>query len=213
MSTSDSPGRGGYHHGDLAEVLVQIAIEHIAESGTEKLSLRALARDAGVSPTAPYRHFPTKQCLLATIAARGFRQLEHTMREAHRSHEDPSDRFIAINSAYIRFALAHPVAYQIMFGSILGDFTEFDFLVDAAGACSETVLVFLSQFIVENELPYDVRQLSGIVWAGIHGCASLLLTLESKGPAAENLQSMQSIGEMAGDIEGSMRILFAHLIR
>ena len=59
-----------YHHGDLPETLMALALEHIAESGTEKLSLRALAREAGVSATAPYRHFPSKQCLLAETLRR-----------------------------------------------------------------------------------------------------------------------------------------------
>ena len=54
---------------------MSLAIEHIAEEGTEKLSLRALAREAGVSATAPYRHFPTKKCLLAALATRGFDDL------------------------------------------------------------------------------------------------------------------------------------------
>ena len=64
-----------YHHGDLKHTLIKAACQHLAKAGAESLSLRALARDAGVSQTAPYRHFKTKSSLFAAIAATGFDEL------------------------------------------------------------------------------------------------------------------------------------------
>ena len=67
--------RSKYHHGGLRNALVSLAVTEIARAGVEKLSLRSLARQAGVSPTAPFRHFPDKQSLLASIAIEGFGEL------------------------------------------------------------------------------------------------------------------------------------------
>ena len=130
----------GYHHGDLAASLMDAAIAHIAEEGTEKLSLRALARECGVSPTAPYRHYPSKRCLLAAIATRGFRELK-TFTSAQ---IDPSvrleERLLKMGRAYVDFALAHPTTYQIMFGSVIEDFSEYDSLAQAADEAYRVVL-------------------------------------------------------------------------
>ena len=64
-----------YHHGDLRTTLLRAAEAHIALEGTERLSLRALAREAGVSATAPYRHFDDRQALLVALATDGFDEL------------------------------------------------------------------------------------------------------------------------------------------
>ena len=64
-----------YHHGNLRTALLEKAKEHLIEKGPDKISLRALAREIGVSQTAPYRHFPDKTMLLAALAAEGFKQL------------------------------------------------------------------------------------------------------------------------------------------
>jgi len=107
--------RRSYHHGDLRQVLMKAAREHIAVEGTEKLSLRALAREAGVSPTAPYRHFPTKNCLLAAIAAEGFAELQDTMhRQVHAAGPDVLDQLSAAARAYVQYALENPVKFHLM---------------------------------------------------------------------------------------------------
>ncbi|MEM7004211.1 MAG: TetR/AcrR family transcriptional regulator [Pseudomonadota bacterium] len=97
-----------YHHGELPATLMTLALEHIQAHGTEKLSLRALAREAGVSPTAPYRHFPSKQCLLAAIAAQGFQTLrEEHLRTAAKGLA-PEPRLQTMAMSYINFAQTSP---------------------------------------------------------------------------------------------------------
>ena len=71
--------RSKYHHGDLREVLLELAVEHIAAVGVERLSIRELARRAGVSATAPFRHFPDKLTLLGALALEGFTELANRM--------------------------------------------------------------------------------------------------------------------------------------
>ncbi len=91
---SEAPAH--YHHGDLAGTLMEAALQHIAAEGTESLSLRALAREAGVSATAPYRHFPSKQCLLAALATRGFKRLRDAMSTGLEPDMAVEDRFRAV---------------------------------------------------------------------------------------------------------------------
>ena len=100
-----------YHHGDLAETLMEAALTHIAANGTERLSLRALAREAGVSSTAPYRHFPSKRCLLAALATRGFRELKRSMSDAVDAATTLEERFAAMGRTYVNYAVANPTSY------------------------------------------------------------------------------------------------------
>ncbi len=201
--------RSGYHHGGLPEMLMALATEHIAAYGTEKLSLRALAREAGVSPTAPYRHFPTKRCLLAALATQGFEQLGERMREVVESDLNVEDRFVALGVTYIEFALENPVAYQLMFGSIIGDFSEYDMLHSAAGATYAEVLRMLQMVIDEKELDVGVKELGGVVWAGVHGMASLLLTKMDK--PISGSAPMDSLAYINADKTAAVRLMFANL--
>ena len=80
--------RSKYHHGGLRRALVSLAVTEIARAGVEKLSLRSLSRQAGVSPTAPFRHFPDKQSLLAGIAIEGFEELARQLTETTEANPD-----------------------------------------------------------------------------------------------------------------------------
>ena len=90
------------------------------EQGINALSLRAVARGAGVSSAAPYRHFPDKASLLAAVAADGFRDLSRCMAEAADAaapSTPPADRFKALGLGYIRFGLDNPAVLRLMFGA------------------------------------------------------------------------------------------------
>jgi len=201
--------RPGYHHGELPDTLMNLALVHIAEAGTEKLSLRALAREAGVSATAPYRHFPTKQCLLAALATRGFNDLRSRTHAAVTQDLSIEERFVRMGVAYIEFALENPISYQIMFGSVLGDFSSYDMLHKAAEESYRIVLDQIQELIETHQLDIEVDELGAIVWAGVHGMASLLLrnlqTNAQSGP-------MRSVGAMAKNPERALRYMFSNLI-
>ncbi len=202
--------RSGYHHGGLPETLMALAAEHIAEHGTEKLSLRALAREAGVSATAPYRHFPTKKCLLAALATQGFETLGARTRAVVESDLNVEDRFVAMGVTYIEFAMENPVAYQLMFGSILGDFTEYEMLTTAASETYGQVQRMLRMVIEEKGLQVDVEQFSGVTWAGVHGIASLLLNKMHK--SDNGTAPMDSLARLDADKEGALRLMFANIV-
>ncbi len=107
--------RATYHHGDLRRALLDRALEAIAEIGPERLSLRDLARRAGVSAAAPYRHFRDKDDLVAELAGECAGRLLAAMAEAIAgAGDDPLLRFQATGIAQVRFALANPAHFRIM---------------------------------------------------------------------------------------------------
>ncbi len=171
----DNPEPQKYHHGDLAETLMEAALKHIAAEGTEHLSLRALARESGVSATAPYRHFPSKQCLLAALATRGFRELERVIRAGLLPSMGLEERFMAVGRAYVNYAVTHPTSYNLMFGSVLGDFSSYGDLKRASVDCYAVVLDVLQELIQARGLALTSVELGGVVWAGVHGLSSLLI--------------------------------------
>jgi AcrR family transcriptional regulator len=107
----------GYHHGDLRRELLDASVAIIREGGVESLSLRDVARRAGVSPAAPYHHFATKTDLLSAIALDGFAELRRVMSDARDAEEggSPTARLRAIGEAYVRFAIDHPAHFHLMF--------------------------------------------------------------------------------------------------
>ncbi len=109
---SESAGR--YHHGDLASTLIATALEIVAEDGIDALSLRALARRAGVSHAAPYHHFKTKGELLHAIAEQGFARLSRNLEEAA-AKAAPGDELVELGCAYVAFAAANPAFFRVMF--------------------------------------------------------------------------------------------------
>ena len=95
-----------YHHGDLRPALLRAAAKILEKEGSDAVSLRDLARRAGVSHTAPYRHFPDRRALLAALAEEGFAQLAAEL-------EGRPWREQAV--AYVRFAIANPERFRLMF--------------------------------------------------------------------------------------------------
>jgi AcrR family transcriptional regulator len=104
-----------YHHGNLRAELVSAALEAIAESGPEGFTLRDVARRAGVSPAAPYRHFPHKEALLEAVAVECGTRMEAAVSAAlDRAPDDPLERFRATGIALVRFAVENPAHFRVL---------------------------------------------------------------------------------------------------
>ena len=104
--------RRSYHHGNLREALIAAGLRALAETGATAFSLRDVARRAGVSAAAPYRHFADKEALFAAIAVESLERLRSTMDEAlATAPADPLEQFRATGVAYVRFAVAHPAHF------------------------------------------------------------------------------------------------------
>lgn len=163
--SSDST-RPGYHHGDLRATLVLAALEML-EAG-EPFSLRAVARRAGVSTAAPYRHFPDREALESALAVHGLREL---MGEITAGGERPSSTAEVSELAvgYVRFALRRPALFRLMFGQPCDD--QDDERVRAAGALHD----YLESVMTELFPQSDPTVLATAGWALAHGLAFLHL--------------------------------------
>ena len=164
MSTSKTT----YHHGDLRAALVHAAMELLEESGETDLSLRAVARRAGVSPAAPYRHYPDREALVSAVAALGYRELAERLAAAHPSPSTP-EQLANVAIAYVQFALERPALFRIMFGEPCD--RDNDERVAATAAVSAYV-----RSIAQRTFPQaDAEALSTAIWALVHGLAFLYL--------------------------------------
>ncbi|BCY06336.1 TetR/AcrR family transcriptional regulator [Actinoplanes sp. L3-i22] len=105
-----------YHHGDLRAALLALAEDTLRDRGPAELSLRELAREAGVSPAAPSRHFKTKQALLDALAVEGFERLTGTMTGVlERAGASFAERLTALTRTYVSFATGNPALLELMF--------------------------------------------------------------------------------------------------
>lgn len=190
---------------------MQAALASIAAHGTEKLSLRALAREAGVSPTAPYRHFPSKQSLLAALAEEGFHELRARFDAvAAAPHPDLEQRLLALGVAYVEFALEHPTTYELMFGRVLGDFSPFRSLQEAGEGCYLVLYRILAEGLSPDASPpLSATRLGGVVWAAVHGVASLLLYHRGTRISEHPEDPRVSLHSMLADPAAALRVLFA----
>lgn len=109
-----------YHHGNLRASLLDAADAVLAERGVQGLTLREVARAAGVSHAAPYHHFASLNQLLAALAERGFDVLGQAM-EAAVAVPDTRERLLRVSQAYVDCARAHPERFRLMFGPLLAD--------------------------------------------------------------------------------------------
>ena len=108
-----------YHHGNLVSALVEAALALLDETQDWAFSLREVARRAGVSHNAPYKHFPEKRDLLAAVAARGFEALAERTLSALEGMTGARARLVACGRAFVAHAIANPALYRLMFGAAL----------------------------------------------------------------------------------------------
>jgi len=163
-----------YHHGDLRRALLQAAVRTIQRDGVDGLTLRGVGSTLGVSRTALYRHFTDKAALLAAVAAEGFRMLRERLAQAWDDGGRGPRGFEAMGVAYVRFAVAHPSHYRVMFG---GDVSEAEHAQLEEGAAAFQVLVdaltaLQAQKVARRD---DTRQMALYVWATVHGVAMLAI--------------------------------------
>ncbi|MFD6294077.1 TetR/AcrR family transcriptional regulator [Streptomyces sp. NPDC060235] len=157
-----------YHHGDLRAACLRAARELLEEDGSAALSLRAVARRAGVSATAPYRHFADRDALVSAVAAEGYRELATNLATAHPS-PTTADDLAAVAVAYVQFALDHPALFRAMFAEPCDPTSQER--VAATAVISEYV-----RNIVRGAFPHaDADALATTVWALVHGLAFLHL--------------------------------------
>ncbi len=104
-----------YHHGDLRRALIDAARRLLEKEGPTALSLRAVAREAGVSPAAPYHHFKDKAVLLDAVAHEGWEMLDEGLALVRQADESKRGRMVGLGAAYVQFARENPALYRVMY--------------------------------------------------------------------------------------------------
>jgi AcrR family transcriptional regulator len=176
MSDSEATARG-YHHGDLRNALIIAGRAILAEEGSAGLDLRKVARRAGVSHAAPYRHFPDKQALLVAIAEDGFQELYRQLAAAQSQAERAAIAQLgAIGRAYLAFALDRPAHMREMFSGLTLERQAHPSLY----AASKQSFGLLTATIAAGQASGEIRacdptELAITIWSLIHGVTMLLL--------------------------------------
>src|ERR1700743_2621689 len=139
-----APGRRtssdrAYHHGDLRNGLLEAARAILEEESLAALTLRAVARKAGVRHAAPSRHFPNHEALLVELSIEGFEELREQIGEAAKATGTESDKIATIGAAYMRFVAARPALARLMFGGQLPNRDQFPALGLKADAIGEEI--------------------------------------------------------------------------
>jgi len=158
-----------YHHGDLRAALLAAAAGWLDEQGAQALTLRELARAAGVSHAAPYHHFASRDELLAGVAELAFDRLVDALAAAAGA-TDAGHALLDIGEAYVREALAHPAQFRLMFGPLLARKAEHPGLQRAAERAFLVLLEAATRFAPERGLEIA---LAG--WSLSHGAANLAI--------------------------------------
>ena len=177
---TDTSTQKNYHHGNLRAELLEAAINQLRNAEIEELSLRALARDLGVSQTAPYRHFSDKGELLAAMAARGYRDLLTALqRSSETCNGLPDEQLIAFAHAYVNYAAANPQLFKLIFGPATQPAEKYPELRAASRDTLRLVQDILQQGIDAGVFQQgeNAADLANAGWSGIHGLATLLIDI------------------------------------
>lgn len=173
MSTSAAP----YHHGQLRAALLDAAYALLQQQPAHQISLRAIARIAGVSHAAPYNHFPDRSQLLVALAQRCMTHFYDAQAQAVESVADPGEQLLALGEAYVRYAVTHPNDFQLIF----------DPAVSPAGKPPAELAPLIERHrtllttSVRNAMqagrlpPGDPAALAAALWSTVHGLAHLML--------------------------------------
>jgi len=165
-----------YHHGNLRQAMVEAAVATESAMGIGGLTLREVARRVGVSHAAAYRHFAGRDALIRAVADEGFAKLDAVLAAVPAEHWQPHDRLLQLASAYVRFALEERPHFRLMFAlqppgahpgaepdermeTVRGHFTAAVEAAQSAGLLA----------------PRNPERLAAVLWAQVHGMATLAL--------------------------------------
>ncbi len=176
----------------LRERLLAGALKEIRSGGAHGLSLRNVAKVAGCTPMATYRHFASKEALLAEIARDGFLFLKSEMQDAMKAHpENGLHQLTAVGERYIRMAITRPEHLLMMFGGFIRDHHQFGDLKDAGDGAFFSLVDLMKRCQKEQVLPKaDPVKQAISAWSIVHGFAMLMINgnLEFLGVTLKNYE-------------------------
>ena len=160
---------------DLRQKVLEASLDLIKQGGLDRLSMREVAREAGVSHQAPYHHFADREAILATLAGEGFAALGEALdAAAAKAGSDPASAMLAMGRAYVDFAVRHPAYFQVMFRA---DAVPLDRYPEARQAEDDAFGSLVEEIdkAFADEPAETRRSIAIAAWAMVHGLATLIL--------------------------------------
>lgn len=186
--------KGNYHHGNLAESLLNAVDELASKFGLEAVTLRACAKLVGVSPSSAFRHYSDKRSLMTAFAARALRRLSATMEAAQaEANAQGENAFTAVGLAYIEFALDNPAFFRAMWNDETLYANDEDY-IDAANGLSAHLKGGFADTIADSD-PNSFSNEELLAWSSMHGLANLFVD----GPVGNGLSKTNKM-KMAQDM-------------
>lgn len=188
-----------YHHGHLAESLLDAVDEIATQFGIEAVTLRGCAKRVGVSPASAFRHYTDKRALLTAFATRALHQLAESMEAARQQVQlESDDAFHAVGMAYIRFALEKPAFFRAMWREETIYSQDPDYIAAAERLGSYLKEGFAST--IADEDPGELSSMELLAWSSVHGLAGLFVD----GPVARKKGREKRL-QMAGQMLRQLR--------
>lgn len=197
MTTATAESRP-YHHGDLSRALVDAARAILEREGPSALSLRAVAREAGVSPAAPYHHFKDKAELLEAVAHEGWHELDVALSTARAATADASVRMTNLGVAYVCFARDNPALYRVMYDRSRDKDALPDQLKDDGAYCQVRNTIDENAGGRASEIDLELATIAA--WCAGHGLAEMI-----------GFKQFAPLKELLGGEEAFLRAVFEHL--
>ncbi|MFK7997709.1 MAG: TetR/AcrR family transcriptional regulator [Granulosicoccus sp.] len=173
MKPGKSSKKSTYHHGNLAESLLNAVDEIASQFGLEAVTLRACAKRVGVSPSSAFRHYTDKRALLTAFATRALHQLCDSMTTASDEHQAPEEPFTAVGRAYLSFAIDKPAFFRAMWR----EDTIYSSDSDYQDATRRLNVILKGGFAhsVHDTDPTKLDAEELLAWASVHGLANLFV--------------------------------------
>jgi len=191
-----------YHHGNLAESLLNAVDEIASQFGLEAVTLRACAKMVGVSPSSAFRHYADKRALLTAFATRALMQLSAALVEANqRAKKEKTDAFVAVGLAYIEFALSKPAFFRAMWREETIYSNDANY-VEASKQLSSHLQGGFANTLHDKD-PNSLSPQELLAWSSVHGLANLFVD----GPVGNGQNRAEQLSTAAEMIE-AMRPAF-----
>ncbi|MDD4974128.1 MAG: TetR/AcrR family transcriptional regulator [Bacteriovorax sp.] len=182
-----------YRHGNLREAILTTSLQVIEEVGVAGLSIREVAKKAGVTHQAPYRHFSDKEALLAALAQDGFEKMHQQISQSMAKEIKPFEKLLKLGLGYFSWASEHPDHFRLMFSQNIPEFETSESLKIAADKILELVLSVVRENQEAKIIKIDeTRSVARQLWAAIHGATLLFIDRQFK-PLGNNIKSGQML--------------------
>ncbi|HEV2530487.1 TetR/AcrR family transcriptional regulator [Phenylobacterium sp.] len=199
MRESQTAESRPYHHGDLRRALVDAARRILEAEGPTALSLRAVAREAGVSPAAPYHHFKDKAELLDAIADEGWQMLDAAMAKA-KAEAEPRGKLTALGIAYVCFARENPALYRVMYDAARDNEALPDQMQHGDDSAYCKVRDTMIELGADPTATVDLELATTAAWCAAHGLAEMA-----------GFKQFEHLKQELGGEVPFLRAIFAHL--